>query len=342
VDDNARWDDYLRYLRDYQGPDVVRVDVSERHQILVVNGEGSPVLAAHISVWASGQEVMQLRTHSDGRAAFLPGALPAAGQAARYTLKITVNGAVEEIVIPAGDAQREWRVVHPAAGATAAPAKLDILFLIDATGSMGDEIQQLKDNIHAIAAQIAALPSRPDVRFAMTVYRDRGDAFVARTVDFTPDVAFFARALAEIEAGGGGDYAEDLNEALYRAIHVPGWRVEDTVSLIFLVADAPPHLDYADQEANYAAQMLEAAGRGFKIFPIASSGLDEQGEYIFRQLAQVSGGRFIFLTYGPAGPGTTGAETEHQVADYSVAALDKLIVRIVATELAPWRPDSNP
>jgi hypothetical protein len=99
------------------------------------------------------------------------------------------------------------------------------------------------------------------------------------------------------------------------------------------VADAPPHLDYGQQN-HYAVEMLEAAERGIKIYPIASSGLDEQGEYIFRQLAQATGGRFIFLTYGPEGPGTPGDETTFNVDQYTVSSLDDLVVQVVEEELA--------
>ena len=66
---------------------------------------------------------------------------------------------------------------------------------------------------------------------------------------------------------------------------------------MFLIADAPPHLDYED-DYDYAVEMQGAAGRGIKIFPIASSGLDVQGEYIFRQIALHTMGRFIFILYG--------------------------------------------
>jgi uncharacterized protein YegL len=210
---------------------------------------------------------------------------------------------------------------------------LDVLFLIDATGSMADEINELKGNIEAIAAQIEALPAQPDVRFGMVTYRDRGDAYVTQVTDFTPDVHVFAERLAQVQADGGGDYPEDLNEALSEAVHGVEWRVEETVSLVFLVADAPPHLDYG-QENHYAVTMREATTRGIKIYPIASSGLDEQGEYVFRQLAQFTGGRFIFLTYGPEGPGSIGTQTDLNVSDYTVSALDQLVVSIVEGELA--------
>ncbi len=78
----------------------------------------------------------------------------------------------------------------------------------------------------------------------MTLYRDRGDLFVTRTFDFTSSVDVFKAALAEVRAGGGGDTPEDLNAGLHEAVTSPSWRGDDTVKLVFLIADAPPHLDY--------------------------------------------------------------------------------------------------
>ena len=208
------------------------------------------------------------------------------------------------------------------------------MFVIDATGSMADEIEQLKANIVSISDQLSKLPTKPDVRFATTVFRDRGDAFVTRTFDFTSDVAAFQDALRAVQADGGGDTPEAVNAAVSDAIHKPAWRGGDTVSLAFVVGDAAPHLDYAD-DPDYAVEVFEAAKRGIKIEPIASSGLDDQGEFVFRQLAQLTGGRFSFLTYGAAGAPTPGDSTTNHVKDYSVLSLDDLVVRLVGEELAP-------
>jgi Mg-chelatase subunit ChlD len=208
------------------------------------------------------------------------------------------------------------------------------MFVIDATGSMSDEIEQLKANIVSISDQLAQLPTKPDVRFATTVFRDRGDAFVTRTFDFTSDVKAFQDALRAVEADGGGDTPEAVNAAVFDAIHKPAWRGGETVSLAFLIGDAAPHLDDPD-DPDYAAEVFEAAERGIKIEPIASSGLDDQGEYVFRQLAQLTGGRFSFLTYGAGGAPEPGDATTHHVKDYSVLSLDDLVVRLITEELAP-------
>ena len=83
--------------------------------------------------------------------------------------------------------------------------------------------------------------------------------------------------------------------------------------------------------------MIEAVRRGVKIFPVGASGLNEQGEYIFRQLAQFTGGKFVFLTYADGSNPSSGpgVETDHDVDNYSVETLDRLIVELVQEELAP-------
>jgi hypothetical protein len=229
------------------------------------------------------------------------------------------------------------------AGRAEGAVALDVLFLVDATGSMDDEIAKLKASILEISAQIDSLPERPDVRFGMVTYRDRGDVYVTRVNDFTPDVRVFQAELDKVRAQGGGDYPESLNEAIHRAIWDVAWRDEEAVRLVFLVADAPPHLDY-EQDFAYDEEMVEAVRRGIKIIPIASSGLDDQGEYIFRQLAQFTLGRFVFLTYEEAGQPSSGpgTETDHHVEpqDYTVDVLDSLIVRLVTEELTVLSDES--
>ena len=98
-----------------------------------------------------------------------------------------------------------------------------------------------------------------------------------------------------MKADGGGDYPESLNQALHEAVNDMRWR-DDAIRLVFLVADAPPHLDYP-QDEDYAVEMVRARQKGIKIFSVASSGLDDQGEYVFRQLAQQTMGKFIFILY---------------------------------------------
>ena len=336
IDDNAQWDAYMTYQREYSGPAILPVDVSERHQITVLDPTGFPVLGAVLRVVVDGEVVQTLRTMSNGLAYFFPRALPANQQTAEYLIRAEFGGQTTELALPSGGSNNIWVINHPVGNDGAAVTRLDIHFLIDTTGSMADEIYQLTANVQSIARRINALEQPVEVRYGMTVYRDRGDEYTTRTFEFTPDINFFEEGLLQVQAAGGGDYPEDLNEGLFKAIHVPEWRVEETISLVFLIADAPPQLIYNDQETNYALEMIEAAERGIKIYAIASSGTDPQAEYVFRQLAQYTGGKFLFLTYGAGGAGTTGTETDMTVEEgsYDVTSLDGMVVQIVEEELA--------
>ncbi len=339
VDDNERWDDYLLYRQDFlrAGTPVHDVDVSGRRIVTVRDRAGHPVLGARVRLLTDRRVVAEATTHADGRVFLFPPVTGLAGDQERSTPEFTA-------VVDHGGARAEVPVngspdvaVTLDADTARAPVALDVMFVIDATGSMGDEIEQLKANLASISDRLEQLPAKPDVRFAMTVFRDRGDAFVTRTFDFTSDIKAFQVALRVVEADGGGDTPESVNAALYDAVHKPAWRGGDTVSLAFLIGDAAPHLDYQD-DPDYTTSVVAAAQRGIKIEPIASSGLDDQGEYIFRQVAELTGGRFSFLTYGAAGAPEPGDATTTHVKDYSVLSLDDLVVRLVGEELAPLQP----
>lgn len=339
VDDNEAWDDYLRYREAFGSLGLAADDVpiEQRRILTVVDGEGRPVLDARVVITdATGAVVHESRTHADGRTLFFPQTVATDGQqrTAPWDVRVergeaTATGALDPELL-------EYRLVLDAAVRT--PLQLDVLFLVDATGSMADEIERLKANMISVAEEIAALPADPDLRLAMTVYRDAGDLFVTRTFDFTPDVAAFTDALGDVVADGGGDWPEALDEALAESLTAPAWRGDGTVRLVFLLADAPPHIDdgaeATEGNTSYATSVLWAVRDGVKILPIASSDTDPQAEFVFRQLAQITDAPFVFLTYGADGA-SPGELTDLEVEDYSVLPLDELVVRLVADELAP-------
>ncbi len=343
IDDNAEWDDYLLYRREFleRGIPVNDVDVSGKHNIHVTGGDGLPVLGARVQVFAGGELVSDTRTYATGLTLFFPNAIEAsaaeaAQQAETYSVTVEKDGRSTEFTIDPATGTYSWEVELEQYQRAEGNVRLDVLFLIDATGSMADEIHELQSNILSISSQIDALPSSPDVRYGMVTYRDRGDDYVTQVYEFVPDVEDFQTNLNRVSADGGGDTPESLNEGLHDALREVEWRVEDTVSLIILVADAPPHLDY-EQDYDYSEEMVEAARLGIKIHPIASSGLSPQGEYIFRQIAQYTMGHFIFLTYAggtPGEPGDERPELEASSQDYTVEVLDELVLRLITDELA--------
>ena len=167
----------------------------------------------------------------------------------------------------------------------------------------------------------------------MTLYRDLADSFVTTTYDFTGDIDSFRKALSDVVAEGGDDYPEALDEGLAEALGAPTWRdPATTVQLVFLVADAPPQVG-RQVDVTYVQSIVDAIGRGIKVFPIASSESDDQAEAVFRQLAAATGARFVFLSSG-AGGAATGPSTDIDSTDYEELALDDLIVRLVTEELS--------
>ncbi|NWG17072.1 MAG: VWA domain-containing protein [Chloroflexi bacterium] len=345
INDNARWDDYLLYRRNFlpqYGRTVHDVDVSGRQIIIVADEKGMPVLGARVQVYAGQTLIGDSRTYATGQTLFFPSARPEAQHAQSFRVVVSKGEIARQFTL---DPQRSsvWTVTLAQAERSA--ARLDVLFLLDSTGSMGDEIAQLQNNILNISSQIADRLANADVRYGLVTYRDRGDAYVIQTTDFTPEVSQFQASLNAVRADGGGDTPEALNEALHEAVHNVSWRGDDTVKLIFLVADAPPHLDYPN-DYDYAQEMVAAAQRGIKIHPIASSGLTLDGEFIFRQIAQYTMGHFLFLTYEQGVPGTPGEsrpdlhvgepadpETGRQ-GDYTVEQLADLALRLITDELA--------
>jgi hypothetical protein len=329
VDDNARFADYLTY-REAFADEALRTeefDVSERHVFTVTTPDGDPVLGADIAIVdAQGSKVSEVRTYADGRALWFPRAA-GAGDAQQFTATVSKGAARTSIELDRGVLTHS--VVINADPITS-PTPLDVEFLVDATGSMGDEIEQLKMSLEDIATRVAALPTHPDVRFALTIYRDHGDEFLTRTWNFSSDVKPFISDIADVRADGGGDYPEDVQQGLHDALTKPSWREPGSVKLVFLVGDAPPHLDYQD-DPRYADDLVTAMRQGVKIESLAASGLDDQGEFVWRQLAEATMGQFLFLTYGP------DDSTTHHVSGYTADNLEDLVVRLVNDELSSAR-----
>jgi hypothetical protein len=339
VDDNADFERFLTYLARIEslGIPLRAFDVVGRIVVQVTGSSGLPVAGAEVVVAAEGVEVTRVRTTADGTARFHPA--PYGAGATTYDFSV---GDTRGSASPGESVE----LTVPDEGGARAPIALDVLFLLDATGSMGDEIGQLKASIDSVAERVSSLEGAPDVRFAMTLYRDLDDAFVTATYDFTSDVAAFRAALAEVVADGGGDYPEALDEGLAEALMLASWRDPSatvqpgaTVQMVFLVADAPPQIG-REVEMPYPVSIVEAIGRGIKIFPVASSESDDQAEAVFRQLAQATGARFVFLAYG-AGGAATGGSTDIARTDYEELALDDLVVRLIAEDLAALTGDAE-
>lgn len=342
VDDNADFGEYLAYRERQRHLPTRQRDISERYRVEVRDAEGRPVPDAELALsWAGAREgLLWGRSDAAGNAWLHPRALLAPellGSLQQLELQVRSGSHIARTGLQRGQKQA-LQLRLPLRAAPVARVPLDLVFLVDATGSMGDEIAKLKATVHSIAAQISALPSRPDLCLGLVAYRDQGDAFLLRTHDLTDRLGDFQRSLDRLHAGGGGDEPEALDEAWHEVVHRLSWRGsvgrQAATRLVVLIADAPPHLDGG--APHYDQDMAAALAKGIKLHAVGASGLNPSGEAVFRQLAQYTGGRFVFLTYRHAHEPSSGpgGETVHEVQNYSVDTLDRLIVRLVRDELA--------
>jgi hypothetical protein len=125
--------------------------------------------------------------------------------------------------------------------------KLDIVFALDTTGSMGGLIDGAKAKIWEVARRAQQGQPAPQLRVGLVAYRDVGDEYVTRVVELSPDMDAIYAALTELSANGGGDTPEHVLKGLHDAVDVEHWSDDpEAIKLVYLVGDAPPHLDYHD------------------------------------------------------------------------------------------------
>jgi uncharacterized protein YegL len=177
--------------------------------------------------------------------------------------------------------------------AQAAP-RVEVAFVLDTTGSMSGLIDGAKRKIWSIANQLASGTPTPEVRMALIGYRDRGDEYVTRVHDLTGDIDTVYANLQSYSAGGGGDTPESVNQALHEAVNRLAWSEGDGVyRVIFLVGDAPPHTDYAD-DVGFEQSVRLARQRGIVVNTVQCGDLASTTP-IWQQIAMVGGGSFAAI-----------------------------------------------
>ncbi len=331
ADDNRQFSYFLQFLSTY-GPQVdhLPIDVQERIVLRVRDRQGRSLPGALVEVTAGGRLLCRGRTYADGGFLFFPAEH---GPAESYRVTVGYGQSARELTLERAG-RREVPVDFASDRGALQEVPLDILFVLDTTGSMGEEIQRLKKTIEIINLNLTSLSSRPRVRFGMVEYRDQGDAYVTKVVPFTGELPRFQQELARVQAEGGGDTPEDLQAALREALRME-W-THQGVRLAFVVTDAPPHLDYG-QSYTYLDAVHQAREKGIKIFTVGTGGLDLMGEYILRQIAQYTAARYIFLTYGERGEsegGSPGSVSHHSGANYQTDKLEAIIIRVAREELS--------
>jgi len=180
------------------------------------------------------------------------------------------------------------------------PIRMDVLFCLDTTGSMGDEIYVAKSTILDIVDAVGEGTPAPEVRYGLVLYRDLEDDYVTMVYDFmtAEDLATILKA---VTADGGGDTPESVSEALERSVMDVSWDLEEAACAIYLIGDAPPHTDY-DNGYDHIRAAEMAAEMGIVINAIGCSGIQGH-EKEFNQVVDLTGGEFVYLKYNGGGGG---------------------------------------
>ena len=169
--------------------------------------------------------------------------------------------------------------------------RVDVVFVLDTTGSMSGLIQTAKEKIWSIATTMASAQPTPEIRIGLVAYRDRGDRYVTKVIDLSADLDSVYAKLMDFKADGGGDTPESVNKALYDAVHGMSWsQGKQAYQVIFLIGDAPPHMDY--NEVRYPEIVADALKKGIVINTIQCGGISTTAAP-WTQIASLGQGNFF-------------------------------------------------
>ncbi len=333
-DDNANFREFGRWLTIEKSRGASSIDVSVRRFLVVRDAAGKPIPSCNVTVRDASGKTRDFMTTSSGRALLFPRAEGFHGDDFTATAHCQDATVAQSFRAGAGDGIVDLTL--PKLRVLPDAQTIDVAFVLDTTGSMSEEINALRDTLEKVSRSLSTVGIRP--RVGLVEYKDRGDAFVTRTHQMTTDVVGLQGRIAALQAQGGGDTPEHVNEAVRVAVRTLKFKPESIARLVFLIGDAPPHLDYTNDE-GYVTAMQDANHNGIQIFSIAASGMDALGQVVFRQLSQYTGGTHMFVLRGGAGPESVGGGDPRSSCggthtDYSSGNLDALILSKVRSAIA--------
>ncbi|MBE6943630.1 MAG: hypothetical protein E7453_05145 [Ruminococcaceae bacterium] len=290
----------------------------KRVKVTVTNGEQAVAGAKVTAIDSNGNAVFSAISNANGEAYLFT--TEDAG-----SVHVSSGSASAEAAFTAE--QKDLSVVLD--GAAEKRNVIELMFVVDVTGSMGDELHFLKAELADVISKIAQNDTQATIKLALLFYRDTDDQVPFDYYDFV-DVTTQSgmqkqqAALDSQQPDGGGDYPEAVDAALEMAVGKQ-WSTGVTTKLIFHVLDAPAHEEAKHQE-KFKSAVLSAAEKGIRISPIICSGAAELTEYTMRQAAIYTGGTFIFVT------NDSGIGNDHHdpgLPNATVELLNSMLVRLV-------------
>ncbi len=272
----------------------------------------------------SSRVLYEARTDNMGRTNLWVGLTQKQQDIDTTALVLIVNGVQQKqaVSVTHWGEKVKW---NQCSASTSRTADIDIAFIVDATGSMSDEIAFLKADLTHIINSVGTDHSEAGIRTAAVFYRDEGDKYVTRANNFSTDLSVTTDFISKQSADGGGDYPEAVHKALEAGLQKLSWRDESSIRLAFMLLDAPPH--HEDKIIADLQQLIpQYAKKGIRIIPIAASGVDKDTEFFLRFAAIATDGTYVFIT------NDSGVGNDHiaaSVGEYQVEKLSDLIVRII-------------
>jgi len=295
----------------------------QRYTVMLTNEHDFPIADAIVSLKGSEKTLWEARTDNTGKAELWAALFNPEKQTAKLHAEIWVHGNKHDIftLLPATEGFNHLKVNAECS----APKNVDIVWAVDATGSMGDEIEYLKTELLDVIGRAKSRSPELAYRMGTVFYRDKGDEYITKSSGLSPDIPKTVEFIQNQFAGGGGDYPEAVHSALEEAVFGQKWSENAIARICFLVLDASPH-QTPEVNASLQKSIREAARLGIRIVPIAASGIQKDTEFLMKFFGLATNGSYVFLTDHS---GIGGKHLEPTTDEYKVEPLNSLIVRLI-------------
>lgn len=290
---------------------------------LILRDAGTPVIDASVELVQAGNTVWKARTDNTGSAELWPNLFDPDFTSGNYSL--VIEG--EEVEQPVEWYQTDQLMEIEWSATNVNTTAVDIAFVVDATGSMGDELSFLQDDMENMLAKFAIEHSQFDLRTGTVFYRDEDEEYLVKHSDFTSDLGSTVNYIQEQSANGGGNYPEAVHSALKTTLNDLSWSRQARTRIAFLILDAPPH--YEPQVLDDLRSSIKGLSeKGVKLIPISASGVDKPTEFLMRMMSIATNSTYVFITNDS---GIGNDHIEASVGEYEIEYLNNLMLRLMET-----------
>lgn len=292
------------------------------HRIAVaITAKNKPAANATVTLFRNNTSIWTAKTDNLGRAELWVGAFQKEKELNPTLLRLKVN---EQWVSTATISETQVNRIALDETLPSPTNQVQIAFMVDATGSMGDELEFLKMDLKKVINEVQKTNTQLKISTATVFYRDEGDEYVVKHSPFTEDINQTTEFISQQRADGGGDFPEAVDKALVQLNQLQ-WQPEARTRIAFLVLDAPPHNKPA-VISSIQYSVKTAAASGIKLIPVVASGIDKTTEFLMRFIAMYTNGTYVFITDHS---GIGNKHLEPSVGEYQVEKLSDLMVRLI-------------